>query len=278
MGGSLRCGWDRVAVCFELPDGRCYLPDFWLPRLETFVETKPTIEACSEAEPIMQALVSATGQCGLLIAGSPNIAGPLSVKRILPDGTDAFSTEVSWRQCPLCDRVGIDFAHGNYACDCKPSVEILKLPFQRDPGGPRVEYAMAEAQRARFEHGEDGRPRPYVFTDDASPVHALAANAATPQQFVAALIAGNTTLAVPTTARVDGARCFAVPAGVLAVTATLRESITLKLAGAGLVDSWRLTNLYSFADGYDPAAPLQRVMQTRSMVGTLSTQGLLGDD
>jgi hypothetical protein len=41
---------------------RPYLPDFWLPKSETFVEIKPTKEAASQAVPLMKELVEKTGK------------------------------------------------------------------------------------------------------------------------------------------------------------------------------------------------------------------------
>lgn len=45
------------------------------------------------------------------------------------------------------------------------------------------------------------------------------------------------------------------------------------IGAQGLLDSWRVSNLVDF----DPVG-LTRVMQTRSMVGTLSTAGEFGND
>lgn len=39
---ELNIKWDYEIEGFELPDGKRYLPDFWLPEMDVFVEIKPS--------------------------------------------------------------------------------------------------------------------------------------------------------------------------------------------------------------------------------------------
>jgi hypothetical protein len=145
-------------------DGRRYLPDFWLPELKTLVETKPHIEACEEVLGTIKALVSGTGQRGLLIAGTPKTDEAPKLTAVLlgsfNNSSRVWQRRTEWQQCHFCDRVFIR----EDECSCTKKIEVNKSPYI-EGAGPRVEHAMAEAQRARFEHGEDGRPRPYSIEE-----------------------------------------------------------------------------------------------------------------
>jgi hypothetical protein len=139
--------------------GRNYLPDFWLPQLEIFVEIKPDITACEAAKPLMQALVIATGHRGLLIAGLPYNDEPPEMIHVKPTmNGKALAIKAIWTQCGTCNQVVINHQH-----DCTPPTGIvIKKHLDRHPSNsPRVDHALEQAQQARFEHGEDGRPEPY---------------------------------------------------------------------------------------------------------------------
>jgi hypothetical protein len=178
-------------------NGRRYLPDFWLPELKMFAETKPHTEACEEARETVKALANGSGYRCLLIAGPPNVEEPPPMALVFPDqpetssdithfrrrrreppGSSSDATPLrrrnryatSWRQCRYCDQVHIDDSQ----CSCTGPIKILDQPYVRSTG-PRVAHAMAEAQRARFEHGEDGRPRRYVADKPTSQLNVYVA-------------------------------------------------------------------------------------------------------
>jgi hypothetical protein len=167
--------WQYEVEGFNL-DGRRYLPDFWLPRFEAFVEIKPNTEACKQTEPIILSLAMATGHRVILIAGSPNIIEPpkiIDFTKCQDWGTTIVrKRSLSWQQCLFCDRVSI----GDHPdrCDCAPNIKLIHYP---SAASPRVDHAMGEAQRARFEHGEDGRPRPYTVTPSTATVCVYVAGA-----------------------------------------------------------------------------------------------------
>src|SRR5262249_35061816 len=52
--------------------GTYYLPDFWLPRLKTFVEVKPDEKSAEAAKLLLHNLVNAQNCHGIIITGAPN--------------------------------------------------------------------------------------------------------------------------------------------------------------------------------------------------------------
>jgi hypothetical protein len=73
--------WSYEDQSYKL-NGRGYLPDFWLPQLETFVETKSDDEACKQALPMLRALVAATGH-----------------------QEKTWIAREFWEQCPFCSSI-----------------------------------------------------------------------------------------------------------------------------------------------------------------------------
>lgn len=164
--------WKYELQGFDV-NGRYYLPDFWLPRFEMFVEIKPDITACKAAEPLMHALVLASGHRGLLIADGPNIEEPPEMIHVKPTyyGGRCLAFKAAWTQCLTCNRVtiairGADTPLWRPQCDCQfPNVIIKHQNHSPNKDGPRIKHALEQAQWARFEHGEDGQPEPY-FADN----------------------------------------------------------------------------------------------------------------
>ena len=99
-----------------------YLPDFWLPKLETFVEIKPTKEAGEQAVSLMKELVKKTGKRGLIIGGSPNgheKPGMANVR--FNEFSGVHTTSVSWDRCILCTGVWPSTRDDTERCVCTPS-------------------------------------------------------------------------------------------------------------------------------------------------------------
>jgi hypothetical protein len=132
-------------------EGRPYLPDFWLSKLEAFVEIKPTPQAAAEAaNGVMKALVQQSQKRGLVIAGPPNDRNMMQINT--GHGGRIWFEDIEWRQCFVCGGIGFQ------KCKCVSPVEVWR---DRTDRWSLIDHAAAEAQRARFEHGEDGRPRPH---------------------------------------------------------------------------------------------------------------------
>jgi hypothetical protein len=145
-------------------NGKSYLPDFWLPQHELFVEIKPHKEACVQALPLIKEFVASGDHPSLLVAGPPNADMPPHLfyvyrfSRSRPDDPEAMMRPVSFGQCPFCDRIDVDV--GGWRCNCVAGLSVLR--WKNCAQTPRLEYALSQGQQARFEHGEDARPDPYL--------------------------------------------------------------------------------------------------------------------
>ena len=168
--------FDAAGIAWEYePDGyrldsRSYLPDFWLSQLEAFVEIKPTKSACEEAIPLMKQLVEKTLKRGLIIGGSPNVEEEHCVAHLvmkptkssqqvqITKGTHNYKTRWSraWRQCIFCNSIYI------HECKCEPSLSQQNHWYGKlEDKQSRIKHALGQGQRARFEHGEDGKPQKF---------------------------------------------------------------------------------------------------------------------
>jgi nucleoside 2-deoxyribosyltransferase len=152
--------WQYEPEGYQLKTGY-YLPDFWLPRLEAFVEVKPTYEAYLKATPdIMKELVERSGHRGMFLIGSPTTDTDhlATMFEVIMRGDRPVALPSWWDHCLVCNEI-----YFGDRCDC--CVSPAQGGFQRNASGSsRLYHALSEAQRARFEHGESGKPRPYSKT------------------------------------------------------------------------------------------------------------------
>lgn len=150
--------WEYEPEGFDL-DGKRYLPDFFLPELKTYVEVKPTMEAAQQGAPQLLALMQASGCDGLFAIGHPTVEPPDNLFRCrkLRDGKLIFD-RADIKQCPFCTR--LNFKYSPPPCHCTGNTHVLKAPWYSPSS--RLRHAFGEAQRVRFEFGENGRPRPYA--------------------------------------------------------------------------------------------------------------------
>jgi hypothetical protein len=131
-------------------NGRNYLPDFLLPELETFVEVKPTFEAAEQLGPTLLALAKQSNRRAVFVVGSPNTENPPEIHAPI----DAINfSHPRWYQCAFCGHV---FMTGRVLSTHTCEAHGLIVP--RLAYSPRLTHALIQAQRARFEYGEDGRP------------------------------------------------------------------------------------------------------------------------
>lgn len=148
---------------FDLGRGGYYLPDFWLPRLDVWIEIKPVFPTRVERERC-ELLAAYTrrpayltfGDCWL--ASDDDITGTIAY---FPErGTDGAVEDSTyyWAECERCRAVGITFAGfaDRIGCGCYPS----------DSHAGRVEGWHTERIRAaftiarRFRPGVDRRVQP----------------------------------------------------------------------------------------------------------------------
>lgn len=146
---------------FELGDGVRYLPDFWLPTWDAWVEIKPNREVCDieQAMELLRLLAENTAKFGLLLIGDvwPDKTEILLVQ---PEGYWASRSYTRVAQCRLCDGLclekmlwgGIDGPDDFGFCRIGPhTCEYGDVWPIHD--APRVLAAYRAARRARFEFG-----------------------------------------------------------------------------------------------------------------------------
>lgn len=163
---------DALGVRFEyepegyemtMDDGSIrYLPDFWLPDLECFVEIKREPSGAEDdfsASFPCAALAELSGHPVFLFQGDINfVPGDSSAADRTPEAQgfmpDGWDEPYHWCECRSCGQVGIQFNGfaGRIPCRCHKYTD-------RDcnDGSIRLEDAFAKAMSARFEHGARGR-------------------------------------------------------------------------------------------------------------------------
>ena len=162
--------WQYEPEGFEL-NGTRYLPDFYLPSLETYVEVKPTKEAAEQAAPLLLALMEASGRKGMSAVGSPAAEFP-PYNFFRCDDSSGHIYSLVATECLFCSQITLGDAKG--PCRCLGDVKVLRRPWRRSS---RMQHALGEAQRARFEFGETGKPRPYTPPPATHKVRVYAAGA-----------------------------------------------------------------------------------------------------
>jgi hypothetical protein len=153
-------------------NGILYLPDFYLPTLNTWLEVKPTIDLsardCEAVARFADALIGANEAEFYVLCGEPGIYPPLPTR---PDSSwepsydaiggfqfkaGALRPPYHWTHCPLCLRIDLAYSWSGYCddlnglncmwCDVRDRKE---LPDERSIPG------------AYFSKGTVGCPPPY---------------------------------------------------------------------------------------------------------------------
>lgn len=172
---ALGVKWEYEKEGYDLGEAGWYLPDFWLPEQEAWVEIKGAAPS-EEEDNKAAALASLTGYKVYIFGGAipdPKGADDLDAQ----DGTVWFpnggwDNGQMWCICPMCGKVGIHFQGWvERLCDCSTAVsdetkracaEVLygrSLLFgapRSTADAPPILTAYATARSARFEHGEQG--------------------------------------------------------------------------------------------------------------------------
>lgn len=157
---SLGVRWEYEKEGFTFNGSGAYLPDFWLPDLEYWVEIKGKTPLPIE-EAKLSALAIETGFRSFLFYGdipeAPIEETTYSAVCCYPNG--AQDSQYVWCQCPHCGQLGIEF---NGRSDRLPCHDIKHCPRSKhgDKGynsnSKRLLAAYTAARSARFEHGEKG--------------------------------------------------------------------------------------------------------------------------
>jgi hypothetical protein len=144
---------------FDLGAAGYYLPDFWLPKQECWIEIKP-VEPTDEEEARAMALAEQSGfpvfTCfGQIPRSTDAIYGEQSAYAHWAG--DGWDNCYAWAACPKCGKRAMTFgARADYLCKCwdhKYANETKRL----------VDEAYEAARSARFEHG--ARPQRQVIVN-----------------------------------------------------------------------------------------------------------------
>lgn len=159
---SLGVKWEYEPEGYALDDGRCYLPDFFLPDLVCWFEIKPTYPD-REATQKMLDLCLGTAKSGVIAYGGVAQDHMLMFSNDIAENSAGSGTSdyAGWFVCGRCGNAFIhpgfydrefyhdsDFDNPYVYCGCG-NAEYGYI----DP----VQPAIVAARAARFEHGE--RPR-----------------------------------------------------------------------------------------------------------------------
>jgi hypothetical protein len=136
-------------------DGLWYLPDFWVPRWDAFVEIKPELPTAQEVEKCRR-LSRASGKRVLLFYGTP-WEGEYKVALYSHHEQEfPWMPEIAnWRilQCRRCENLflvsddvgGFSLGHPREIEDCRGCTDRHPLMM------PELERALTVARQARFE-------------------------------------------------------------------------------------------------------------------------------
>ena len=166
--------WEYELEGYDLGKSGRYLPDFWLPTFQAFVEIKPDYDQPAISK--LGDLVEQHNHCiGHLFYGSFGTLNPRihSVCTDLGDSSGGMGYfDTFWAICKNCKRPYIDFDTNHtlfldtsfsdeYSpCPCGNPIPSVDWEAVRQGGNPtpvELQNAYAAARSARFEHGEHGR-------------------------------------------------------------------------------------------------------------------------
>lgn len=149
--------WEYEPQMFELPDGKQYIPDFWIVDLALWVEIKPNETIAREEEATLKCSQLAYKTGDLVYLDQGGFAWPISEdweysNAFVPGGAEAYSVlffyitdpvqgdwiyhseNHYWATCPECGKLGIakDLREGyaiNYlfSCECYTRTRHLWL-------------------------------------------------------------------------------------------------------------------------------------------------------
>lgn len=165
---TLKIPYEYEKEGYELPSG-WYLPDFWLPSLNLWMEVKPTDPSDLEQRKCHE-LTKASGHSMILMYGEIPYPHPDSHmwggeipysdfpygsgQMFCPEGGD---NPYWFCDCHKCGEVGIEFDGRGARIDCGCShQECGNGDKCYSAHSPQMMRAYAAARQARFEHGESG--------------------------------------------------------------------------------------------------------------------------
>lgn len=148
---------------FDL-DGVPYLPDFWLPKQQRWIEIKGQ-EPTSQELAKIEALEVATGYPACVFYGLPgdNDGYAYFTCAHESNGGKSFSSEVQWRRCPICKMVDVNIRHDD---ECHLYSEVDGVSLASSSCGCTVED-FKEYHRRRILAGTSQQLCGKTLDDDA---------------------------------------------------------------------------------------------------------------
>jgi len=158
---AMRLAWTYEPEGVVTPAGG-YLPDFWLPGLELWVEVKPGAPTEQERQKASELLLG-TRRPVFITAGLPDVAGEVHWSYTAQGGEWNWHHAPGWvdwnssRALGRCcmEVLGTDVAGDDSDHDHRPAQ--LRRGVGLELSGPALD-ALYEAKGARFEFGESGGP------------------------------------------------------------------------------------------------------------------------
>ncbi len=145
---------------FDL-DGVRYLPDFWLPVQQWWIEIKGSQGPTTEDWEKCARLAEGSKYPVAVLVGEPGNEHPY-INVCLPDWNEArVSTQMFWLQCPVCYQSGISFDRRDLRINCHCDSLLgdsawIRYHAIENLQHPKLTNAYISARHARFEHGEKG--------------------------------------------------------------------------------------------------------------------------
>lgn len=149
--------WEYEKEGYELPSG-LYLPDFWLPTLNAWVEIKPADLSKGIERNLCAELAVGSNCCVFLFNDGIHVPENYAPKAICFWPTGEADDPFYWCQCRSCGAFGIEFQGRSNRMPCKHNGTCLVQDGDPDKGYNFNSFALtqafAAALSARFEHGE----------------------------------------------------------------------------------------------------------------------------
>ena len=151
---TLEVEWVYEREAYALRGGLAYLPDFWLPELDCWVEIKGE-EASQEAHEKARALATATDKRVYIFSGSielPQGDIPPAMAAMYLPGNDTTPARPNswahkWHACPECGAIWIGWNNSPALsfCECSYTEHV------ETSEAPQITRAYRAALRARFD-------------------------------------------------------------------------------------------------------------------------------